>query len=429
MEAIMDKNLIIATAVTKREEWLLFYGGEEWPTLDYWGGAWNSKVEIEEDTVLRDIAFMDIVIDTLKEKVGYIAVYFFLTEIFVPGDYGGFKNIHVGLMLLYCLVSGIQGTSFVENGGERRHLHSAVLKAFSKKFYDLFTGDVKKHYLKLERNLETLCGDYKTRIFSSGSKGDKRFEGFSLIVYLHDSRYSYEVGFKLGDEGNNGRLVKVTSGTSAKKGHRTLVCKDVESNIVFTHTDEMRTNMKDDDEKDETFISNSKIYECIKNGDKVMIDARLRKGVDKNIGLSNKMVEYYDVNTASREFKNIYNSGARYMADLTSGFRVFRDDKTKYIQRNDVYDVKFKIACLLTNIRNFCLKHGIEPKPHQKLWEGDFGYSSKVRGVEDRVGVKVDEKIMERERKVCMMELSSEVGGIKGVEIEVEGVKGNEVDD
>ncbi|KXN68543.1 hypothetical protein CONCODRAFT_104284 [Conidiobolus coronatus NRRL 28638] len=179
----------------------------------------------------------------------------------------------------------------------------------------------------------------------------------------------------------------------------------------------MRTTMCDNDEKDLAFISNSKIHGCINDGDKVLIDARLRKGVEKNIALSNKMVGYYDLNTASRELKNVYNSGARYMADLTSGFKVFRDDNTKHIQRNDVYDVKFKIACLLTNIRKFCLKHRIEAKPHQKMRATGFVYSNKVQGVEEEVGVKVNEEMMERERGICMIELAAEVGGINSISI------------
>ena len=72
-----------------------------WPLVQY---------KYKHRTEMKHIKLIDEIKKELVDKLGYIAVFFFLTVIYTNKEYPGpYFEIEKGLFLLYHLVSGISG--------------------------------------------------------------------------------------------------------------------------------------------------------------------------------------------------------------------------------------------------------------------------------------------------------------------------------
>jgi hypothetical protein len=347
---------------------------KEWPFIH---NRFNHRTEIKEIKNNN----MKYIKDTLLNQLGYIPVFYFLTVLYGNKEYPGpYKEIDKGLLLIYHIISGVPG----------KDMHQFIPYST---FYELYKRFWIRNYTELNKivrnDMKNLFTNTKIRILSAKANNPEGFKNVTLFLDGHDSKIKYY----------NPTESKKTlySYKLQGKGVRTQVISDMNNMIVYVSDSEkcaigndgtMFLNMKlFKDFLQETdciafdggydlfidkFINNAEDYNSANRFDKRNFVYPIRK--EQNLPKTVVQLDY------NKKFGSFRSGIENHFSVLASKFDRFNNNRTA-VQTSDIkiYNLQFRVACLLKNIWEMCRKYNIDPQPHHMLWfNNDFEFPTKI---------------------------------------------------
>lgn len=374
----VDKNFetILKEEIESHVANYWYFYNAEWKFIQ---NRYNHRTKIKEfkNNTIRYIK------DYLVEKLGFTAVFFFINILFgnkeTPGPY---KEVEKALLLLYHIVSG-------ENGTEM----SRFIPYTS--FYRLYKCFWIERYTELNKiakyDLENLFSNIKIRILSARLNNPEYLENVTLFIDGVDSKIKYYKPFE--------QKKFLYSYKLHGKGIRTQMVCDINGMILYTSKSE-KCAMNNDGSMFINMDLHKKISTadviCADGGYNLYIDKFIEKAIndgydefktrnfqipirkEKNKTLTSKeIILNQKIGSFRSEMENQFQQ-------LTSIFKRFTNNRSS-LQLSDikVYNLQFRIACLLKNIRFFMEKFNIEPDESHKLWyNDDFEFPSKTNKIQ-----------------------------------------------
>jgi hypothetical protein len=156
----------------------------KWDFLNYNWPVIHNKYK--HRTIIKHINFIDIIKKKLVDKLGYIAVFYFLIKLYTNKEYPApYFEIEKGLFLLYHLVSGITGKEDID-----KYIPQSTFHYSYKKFW---MDD--ENYNRLNKivndSLNNMFSSVRLRILSAHKNNPDLFKHVSLILDGHNSRINY----------------------------------------------------------------------------------------------------------------------------------------------------------------------------------------------------------------------------------------------
>ena len=334
-------------------------------------------------TEIKHIKFIEKIKDVLLKKLGYTAVFFFLVVLYntnkeYPAPY---FEVEKGLFLLLHLVSGISGTDI------EKYLPQSTFHTFYKKFW-MNDENYKRINKIVNDSLTNMFSNIKLRILSARKYNPDLFKHVTLILDGHDSRINYT-----DTDLDRSRLY---SYKFKKNGLRTQFAADINDMIIFISKSEFCT-----DSSDGSMFLNMKLYNKMNQNDTLAVDGGYTLFITQFTELANeKGYEFSNDNfvypirkninenlTITEEhFNNTFGSFRTKIENQFSeiGNKFYRFNNNKSIVKIDnvkYYNLQFRVACLLKNIKKFVELFNIPILPHHKLWHSnnfDFPVEKKL---------------------------------------------------
>ncbi|CAO3651487.1 unnamed protein product [Mucor hiemalis] len=355
----------------------------------YWNflhKEWGIKVDkYKHRSEIKEIKFIMEIKDELYKKLGYISVFYFLNEIFIKYDYKcPYNTLEKGLLILYHIVSG----------KSMREMNVYMAYTSFHEIYKQFWENNRNELNKIVKNLlENMFSCVSLRI-NSANNNPINFKHVTLFMDGHDSRIDYL--------NKNISKEDMYSFKFKKSGVRTQVISDMNEIILFVsdsmpcknyNDGKMFLNMGLENRLIEydcigfdggyNFYIEEFIEKCSKYGnDKINSDNfifPIRK--QKNILLSESEKLFNDT------FGSFRSSIENVFGKLQNKFKRF-DNTTTTLKIGDIkiYNLQFKLACLLYNIKKFTEKENILSQSHHMLWtQSDFNYPNPNKIIENEV--------------------------------------------
>ena len=215
-----------------------------WPIIEH---KYKHRSEI------KSINEMDMIKNNLKNKVGYIAVFYFLNILYTNKEYPGpYLEVEKGLFLIYHLTSGISGRDI------NRHLPQSSFFEFYKRFW-MESENYKRINKIVNESLSQMCSTLKLRILSAHQKNPILFKHVTLLLDGHDSRINYV--------NTNIKKEKLYSYKLKKSGVRTQFMTDVNDMILYISKSDFCS-----DSSDGSMFLNMQLYNKIKQNDVLALD-------------------------------------------------------------------------------------------------------------------------------------------------------------
>lgn len=215
----------------------------------------------------------------LVNKLGYIAVFFFLNVLYTNKEYPGpFLQVEKGLLLLYQLTSG-----FTSKNIKEYMPHTT--------FYAVYKELWIKNYENLNKYVDyclfNMFSNMKTRILSALIKNPKHFKNITLMLDDHDTTIEYD---KLDIDKQKRSSYKLKS-----SGIRTQILVDINEMITNVSKSELCGTSSDGG-----MFLNRKLYNKIKEQDCVALNGGYTLFIkqfenlckSKNINLNDKNFFY-----------------------------------------------------------------------------------------------------------------------------------------
>jgi len=326
---------------------------EDWPPV--------AKAKYHR-TELKDIVDIAHVKTTVLNRLGFIPTFFFLTQVFGKCDYGSpYRNVEKGLMLLYALVSGESMSQMV------RFLPKTTFYDLHKEFY--LKDPVKLHSL-ITTLLGTMCSSLKLRLLLAQNNPEP-FKHVTLNLDGHDTRVSYVGADK----------PSLYSYKLKKSGFRVQVCADMNSMVLFVSKPAPCREYNDG-----TMLVKMNIPSRIHKLDCIALDGGYNGFVSQVVETS-ETVSYENFSYPVRKTKGIaftdveaqYNAafgGFRSsiescFGDLQTTFSKFTHSAPVRFADEKVFDLQFKLCCLLLNIKRMVESQKIPTETHHTFWMQD----------------------------------------------------------
>lgn len=225
------------------------------------------------------------------------------------------------------------------------------------------------------------------RIYSARKYNPQLFKHITLIIDGHDSRINY-VNTDIKKE-------KLYSYKFKNKGIRTQIISDINDMVLF-----ISRSKYCGESSDGSMFLNFKLYNKINTNDVIAMDGGYTLFVNKFIELSRlKNKEFNNHNFVfpirkdnkikltepEKHFNNVFGSFRSKIENQFSeiGNKFNRFNNNSSVVRMDnikFYNLQFKIACLLKNIKKFTELYNIPILPHHKLWEAEnFEFPSEAK--------------------------------------------------
>jgi hypothetical protein len=153
----------------------------EWGFLnENWQQIYNNY---KHRTEIKNIKEINDIKKELLDKLGYTAVFFFLTKLYTHKEYPApYLEVEKGLYLIYHLISGITSKYI------KRNLPYSSFYAVYKNFWiDNYTNLNKYVDLCLLKMFSTI----KIRVYSALIKNPSNFKNITLMLDGHDSTIDY----------------------------------------------------------------------------------------------------------------------------------------------------------------------------------------------------------------------------------------------
>jgi hypothetical protein len=361
MDTSDDRNHM-PKKLAKRMDELLY---EEWKFLDE---PWPMypKTKKFHRSELKPILRVDEMKRLLLQRLGYIAVFFFLTTIwtkyYFPGPY---MAVEKGIAFLYYFVSG-----------ETMDSMSQFLPRTS--FYAIYTAFLKDQRKVFEKEIlrcfTTMFSTPEIRIRSANWQNPVLFKHITLMLDGHDSRATY-----------GEHKEKMYSYKLKKAGLRTQVAIDINGMVLFTSKS---ASCKDNN--DGTMLVEMGIVDRIHEMDCIAVDGGYTQYIGallekedrlsaRNFAFPIRKKRLQPLQQEEATFNSAFG-GFRSMVENTFGdlMRTFSKHNNREpvrINSKKEFNLSLRLCLLLMNVRNFALAHGIETLPHHRAWmEPGFDY-------------------------------------------------------
>lgn len=330
---------------------------------------YNSNINLGYGNT-KSISSIDAYKKYLKNRLGYISVYFFLNHIF--GNYvysGNYKTIDKGIVLLYHILSGEDKLKF-----------NNIIPGFNR-FYNEFWNSRYNEINKIVDNyLKTLFSDIDTRIYNAK---ENNHENINFLTFTFDSYLKYN------KVNNSNRLFNkgmITQFICDNNGFITYVSKTKKYYEKFKNGNILNETYFSDvildiDVDKDVIAFNEEIYNfkdiIIKN-----TKENIKKDISENIVttiIDDDLISddiYYNSN-----FNDFIKIGKNTINSIENMFLIFKNDN--YIRTADIkiYNLQLKIAILLYNIKIYTEKYNIQIKEIHKIWYEDetFDFSNDMK--------------------------------------------------
>lgn len=348
-----------------------YFMNMEWPMITN---------RINHRSVIKDLKNNSIrfIKNYLLEKLGYTAVFYFIVVLYGNKEYPGpYHEIDKALVLLYHIVSG-------ENGVDMdKFLPYSSFYRIYKKFWITNYTNINK---KVKYDLEKMFSNTKIRVLSARINNPNYLKNTTLLLDGIDTKIKY---YKV-----NEKKTELYSHKLKSPGIRTQVVIDVNSMILYTSKSQKCAKGNDG-----SMFLQMGLYKKISKYDNICVDGGYTQYIDK----FNEIAEQEGYNEFSRknfnfpirkekninltnEEKIINNTIGSYrslieheFSILTSTFKRFTNNRSA-LQISDIkiFNLQFRVACILKNIKLFMEKFNIKEESHHMLWYADgFEFPSK----------------------------------------------------
>jgi hypothetical protein len=248
----------------------------EWKFLSYdWKKITN---KYKHRTELKNVKNIEVKKE-LTSKLGYIAVFFFLTTLYTHREYPGpYLEIEKGLLLLYQLTSGFTSKNI------KKYMPHSSFYAVYKKFWITNYESLNKY---VNYCLYNMFSNIKIRILSALIKNPKNYKNITIMLDGHDTTIEYD---------------KPDISTQKKWSYK-LKSSGIKTQVLID-TNEMILSLSDSqlcgNSSDGGMFLNMKLYNKIKEQDCVALDGGYTLFIkqfenlckDKNINLDDKNFFY-----------------------------------------------------------------------------------------------------------------------------------------
>ncbi|KAF9975920.1 hypothetical protein BGZ75_000381 [Mortierella antarctica] len=330
---------------------------EEWPAVE------KAKFHRTEVKDIVDIAHVKSIV---LKRLGFIPTFFFLTQIFGKRDYGGpYRNVEKGLLLLYALITGESLSTM------SRFLPKTSFYELHKEFY---LREPDKLHHSLVSMLRDMCSSLKLRLLLAKNNPEP-FKHVTLNLDGHDTRVSYVGADK----------PSLYSYKLKKSGFRVQVCTDMNNIVLFVSKPAPCR-----DYNDGTMLVKMNIAARIHKLDCIALDGGYN-GFVSQIVESSDLLSHENFSYPVRKTKGIamtdqevqYNktfSGFRssiegYFGEMQATFAKFTHSAPIRFSDEAIFDLQYKLACLLMNIKKMAAVLDISTQSHHTFWMQDaFDY-------------------------------------------------------
>ena len=352
----LNKSLLQEFNKLMLDQWSFLF--EQWPEIP------KSKFHRTEIKVVKD---MEHVKTTVLQRLGYIPIFFFLSVIFAVQDYPGpYHNCEKGLLILYQLIKNCsmeQMSRFIPRSS----------------FYDIYRSFYTKQSLNLDKRLSTLLASMFSNIqirILTAQQNPSIFKHVTLLLDGHDTRVNL-AGVD---------AAKMYSYKFKKSGLRTQVCTDNNGMILF-----ILKSAPCGDSTDGVMLTKMKLEKYIHKLDSVGLDGgytqhinKVVEGSDLNMGnfchpvrkskgidLSPDEVKYNKV------FGSFRSKIESVFGELGSTFERFNNQSVIRTCDSENFNLQFKLAALLLNIKKFVEVGKVQTQPHHLYWmQADFDFTN-----------------------------------------------------
>lgn len=367
---------------------------------NYWAfidDVWKmNENKYKHRTEVKHINEIEFIKQTLFEKLGYIAVFFFLNVLYASVEYPSpYFELEKGLFLLFHLVSGISGKYEIE-----RYLPYSSFHSFYKKFW-MYEENYKRINKIVDDALKNMFSNVDLRINCARKFNPELFKHITLLGDGHDSRLNYV--------NTNIKKEKMYSYKFKKNGIRTQIITDINDMILFVSKSNLCS-----DASDGTMFLNMRLYRKMDEYDVLGIDGGYTLFVQKIIELcKNKEVNISEDNfvypirkevnsqmtEVDKHFNNVFGSFRSKIENTlgTIGNKFKRFNNNASVVRMDnyhFYNLQLKVACLMYNIQRFTDMFHIDALPHNKLWmDSEFQFPIKTNIMDMAISNENDNRI------------------------------------
>lgn len=358
--SIINKSLLNEFNILMGKQWVFL--NDKWPEM---------KPSKYHRTEIKIVSEIDHVKQVVLEKLGPIPVFFFFLVLFPfkhhPGPY---RNVEKGLLILYHILKG----------GPHSDMGRFIAQS---SFYDIhksFYGHEQSPNTELDDQVTTrlskMFSTLRIRILSAKANNPVLFKTVTLLLDGHDTR-----GTRTGSRSEDGYSYKLK-----KAGFRTQVCIDVNGMVIMTSG-----SLPCKDNSDGVMFTKMGLDNTVQKGDCLAVDGGytlfIKQVVEKsdlkernfchpirklkNVELSDEEKRY---NERFGSFRSIIEG---FFGELGTVFEKFNNRRSIRTTDTNIFNLQFRVACLLLNVKKFVELGHIEPYPHHMSWlENQFDYPS-----------------------------------------------------
>lgn len=372
---MIDKDLhaILNKEMDKIIETKWQFINENWPIKS---NKYNHRTTIKEVNNIEEVK------NELFRKLGYIPIFFFLVVLFGTQEYPGpYLEVEKGLLVLYHIVSG----------KPIRHMCEFVpYSTFYKIYKEFWVKRCKELDKVITKMLKTMFSNIKIRIINALLKNPDDFKHITLLIDGHDSNITYR--------NVNISKSKFYSYKLKSSGLRTQIVCDVNEMIVY-----VSKSKSCKDNNDGTMFLNMNLEKNINTQDCIACDGAytlfINKFLEKHICTQKNITDdnfcypirkdkNIELNENEKKFNDKFGSFRSIIehqfSELGSLFERFDNNHSKpRISDGNHYNLQFKLACLLKNIKKFVILNNINVEPHHILWKNKgFEFPIKEKEIE-----------------------------------------------
>lgn len=378
----------------------------EWEFLNE---NWKQKVnEYKHRTEIKNIKEINDIKKELLDKLGYTAVFFFLTKLYTHKEYPApYLEIEKGLYLIYHLVSGITSKNI------KRNLPYASFYSFYKNFWIENYNNLNKY---VDLCLQNMFSNIKIRIYSAKIKNPNNFKNITLLLDGHDSTIDY------GKPDISSQ--KRWSYKLKTSGLRTQILADINNMVISVSKSELCGVSSDGG-----MFLNMKLYNKVDKRDVIAVDGGYTLFINqfeelcknKNILLSDNNFFYpirketdIELNKQEKHFNDVFGSFRSIVenqfCELHNKFKRFSNNNSTLKTDDFKYvNLQLKVAFLLKNIKIFTENFNIITQEHHKLWlSHNFEFPTEYKLID----IVLNNEIKQMEKIKIMTEMQNDISDL-----------------
>ena len=352
-----------------------------WPVIEH------TKHHRSEEKMVNNIGQVKKII---LEKLGIIPVFFFLIVLFGTRDYvSPYRNVEKGLLILYHLIKGLSLSDMKE---------FIPSSSFNVIYHDFYTKNYEVLNQQISWMLENMFSNIGIRIKST-STNPSGFKHVTLLLDGHDTR---------GISVNQGSSAAHYSYKLKKSGFRTQIMTDINDMVIFVSSSQPCA-----DNNDGTMFVEMKVPEIMHKLDCLALDGGYPLFINqaianshlndanfcypvrkqRNIALNEGEVNY------NKHFGSFRSKIESTFAEVGNTFERLNNRKYIRVSNVDIFNLQFKLACLLLNIKKFVAWRNISPHAHHSRWLlPNFDFEDDENMKEVQQDVKVETKLEHEEQ-------------------------------